>query len=264
MDTNKKNIENCCKETNNTVTQSSEPLFTGKVAVVTGGSRGIGKAVALNLSQKGAAVALLARNLATCRQAAAQIEERGGRALAFSVHIENLPEVERAVREVIAHFGRLDFLINNAGVNRDALILRMGKEDWDTVLEVNLTGAFNCIKSAVRQLTKQRQGKIINISSIVGLTGNPGQANYAASKAGLIGLTKTLARELAGRGITVNAVAPGFIETDMTDKLPRKVKDDLLNRIPLRRFGQPEEVAQAVSYLLSPAGHRRRHAHIGR
>jgi len=252
MDTKSEHGKNCPCSCHSG--KSNSRLLKDKVALVTGGSRGIGKAISLKLAQEGAAVAILARSLDSCEELASHIEEKGGKALALSAHIENIEEVEEAIGQVTKKFGHLDYLINNAGITKDSLLMRMSKDDWDTVLGVNLTGAFHCVKSVVRQLVKQRYGKIINISSVIGLTGNPGQANYAATKAGLIGLTKTLAKELAGRGITVNAIAPGFIETDMTENLPQNIREDILGRIPLNRFGQPEDIAGAVTYLLSPAG----------
>jgi len=227
--------------------------FEGQVALITGGSRGIGRAIAEKLAQEGANLALVARNLSACQQAATELEKLGVKVLAFSAQVADFEQVQQVVAEVMAQFGRLDMLINNAGITKDALLVRMAQEDWDEVLNVNLTGAFNCLRIVARYMLRAKRGKIVNISSVVGLAGNVGQANYVASKAGLIGLTKTAALELAGRGITVNAVAPGFIQTQMTEDLPDKVKQDILARIPLRRFGQPEEVAEVVKFLLSPA-----------
>ncbi len=228
-------------------------IFKGQVALVTGGTRGIGHSIALSLAQAGANVAVLARNQERCRQVAAQIEQTGVEALALCAEVADYEQVDKAIGQVFEKYGRLDMLVNNAGITKDALLVRMSKQDWDDVLAVNLGGVFNCIRCAARPMMKARKGKIVNISSVVGLSGNPGQANYTAAKAGVIGLTKTVALELAPRGITVNAVAPGFIDTDMTKELPADVKQQILGRIPLGRFGQSEEVADVVKFLLSPA-----------
>ncbi len=230
-----------------------DKVFNGQVALVTGGSRGIGRSIALSLASDGADVAILARNQERCQRVAAEIEQLGVRALALSVEVADYAQVEQAVKQLIGQFGRLDILVNNAGITRDGLLIRMSKPDWDEVLAVNLSGAFNLTRCAARHMLKARKGKILNITSVVGLTGNSGQANYAAAKAGIIGLTKTVAQELAPRGITVNAIAPGFIATDMTKGLSTEVKEQILNRIPLARFGTAEEVAAAAKFLLSPA-----------
>ncbi len=224
-----------------------------QVALITGASRGIGQAVALRLAGAGANVVLTARNIQGCQQVKAEVEALGVKALALELNVADANNVQQVMDETLAQFGRLDMLVNNAGITRDTLLIRMSQEAWDDVLGTNLTGAFNCIRSAARIMLKARRGKIVNISSVVGEMGNAGQANYVASKAGLIGLTKTAALELASRSITVNAVTPGFIETSMTEGLPEKVRQDILAKIPLGRFGQPAEVAEAVCFLLSPA-----------
>ena len=226
--------------------------ITTRVALVTGAARGIGKTIALALAQPDL---MLYINDVTPLEAAAEtireVEARGARAAYRQFNVAVLPEVEQAVEDIIKESGRLDILVNNAGITRDGLLVRMKEEDWDQVLAVNLKGAFNCLKAAAKPMIKQRFGRIINISSIVGIMGNAGQANYVASKAGLVGLTKSAARELASRNITVNAVAPGFIETAMTQNLPEKVREAMLAQIPLNRFGTPEEVAHAVAFLAS-------------
>jgi 3-oxoacyl-[acyl-carrier protein] reductase len=223
-----------------------------KVALVTGGSRGIGAATAHSLSEAGAAVTLCARHLEPAVRVAKAIEARGGRALAFEADIGRAEDADRVVAACLDRFGRLDILVNNAGMIRDGLILRMKDEDWDQVLAVNLAGAFRCARAALRPMLKQKQGgRIINISSVVGSMGNVGQANYVAAKAGLIGLTKALAREVASRGITVNAVSPGFIDTDMTAGLPESARQTYLAQIPLGRFGTAGEVAAVVTFLAS-------------
>jgi 3-oxoacyl-[acyl-carrier protein] reductase len=225
---------------------------TTRVALVTGAARGIGKTIALALAQPDL---MLYINDVTPPEAAAEtirgVETRGARAAYRQFNVAVLPEVEQAVEDIIKESGRLDILVNNAGITRDGLLVRMKEEDWDQVLAVNLKGAFHCLKAAAKPMIKQRFGRIINISSIVGIMGNAGQANYVASKAGLVGLTKSAARELASRNITVNAVAPGFIETAMTQNLPEKVREAMLAQIPLNRFGTPEEVAHAVAFLAS-------------
>jgi 3-oxoacyl-[acyl-carrier protein] reductase len=223
-----------------------------KVALVTGGSRGIGAAIAHSLAEAGAAVALCARHLEAAVSVAKAIEARGGSALAFAADIGRAEDADRVVAACLDRFGRLDILVNNAGMTRDGLILRMKDEDWDQVLAVNLAGAFRCSRAALRPMLKQKQGgRIINISSVVGSMGNVGQANYVAAKAGLIGLTKALAKEVASRGITVNAVSPGFIDTDLTAGLPESARQTYLAQIPLGRFGTAGEVAAAVTFLAS-------------
>ncbi|MCY9508522.1 3-oxoacyl-[acyl-carrier-protein] reductase [Paenibacillus larvae] len=227
-------------------------MLTGKVALVTGATRGIGRAIALCLAEAGADVAV---NYAGNEQAAAevvqQIEAMGRKAAMMRADVSKAQEADQLVKDTLEQLGKLDILVNNAGITRDNLIMRMKEEEFDTVIATNLKGVFNCVKAATRPMMKQRSGRIINISSVVGVLGNPGQANYVAAKAGVIGLTKAAARELASRGITVNAVAPGFIETDMTDQLPEDVKAKMLEDIPLAKLGQPEDVAKTVLFLAS-------------
>jgi 3-oxoacyl-[acyl-carrier protein] reductase len=226
--------------------------LAGKVALVTGGSRGIGEAIASRLAQEGAAVGLCARHLEAAVQVAKAIEARGGQALAVAADVGRPEDADRLVAACLDRFGRLDVLVNNAGTTRDGLTLRMKDEDWDEVLTVNLTGAFRCARSALRAMLKQKQGgRIVNIGSVVGSMGNAGQANYVAAKAGLIGLTKALAREVASRSITVNAVSPGLIETEMTAGLPEAAKQAYLALIPQGRFGTAAEVAAVVAFLAS-------------
>lgn len=225
--------------------------LAGKVALVTGAAQGIGKAIALLLAQNGADVAVSDINLEKANDTAKEVQALGRKSLALKVDVAKLDDVEKMVEAVLAQFGQIDILVNNAGIARDKLILRMTEEDWDAVLNINLKGTFNCTKAVVRHMSKQRSGKIVNIASVVGEMGNPGQGNYAASKAGVIGFTKTIAREFAQRGINVNAIAPGYIETPMTDALPDKVKDELKRLIPMDRLGRPEDVAEAVLFLVS-------------
>ncbi|NIO05101.1 MAG: 3-oxoacyl-[acyl-carrier-protein] reductase [Proteobacteria bacterium] len=227
--------------------------LSGKVALVTGGAQGIGKAVGLMLAKNGSEVVISDVNFEMARSTAEEIEKIGRRALAIEANVARFEDGEKMVRETVEALGRIDILINNAGITRDGLMLRMSEEDWDLVLDVNLKGAFNCTKAAIRHMVRQRSGKIVNIASVVGLMGNAGQANYAASKAGLIGFTKTVAREFASRGITVNAVAPGYIDTPMTQGLPENVKEELKKLIPLDRLGTPEDVAKAVFFLVTSA-----------
>lgn len=221
----------------------------GKVALVTGASRGIGRATALALASEGAAIVV---NYASSSSAAAevvtQIEENGGRAIAFKANVANSDEVDQLIAATMEKFGRIDVLVNNAGITRDTLLLRMKLEDWQAVIDLNLTGVFLCTRAVSKIMLKQKSGRIINITSVAGQMGNAGQSNYSASKAGVIGFTKTVARELAPRAITVNAVAPGFITTDMTDGLK---SDPILKMIPLARYGQPEEVAGMIQFLAS-------------
>jgi 3-oxoacyl-[acyl-carrier protein] reductase len=228
--------------------------LTGKIALVTGASRGIGRAIAVAFAEAGADVAV---NYAGSEAAAADtvkaIEALGRKAVMIKANVGKPAEFESMVASVLETFGKLDILVNNAGITRDNLIMRMKEEEFDEVIETNLKGVFNGIKAVTRSMMKQRSGRIINISSVVGTLGNAGQANYVAAKAGVIGLTKSAARELASRNITVNAVAPGFIGTDMTDKLPADVKEKLEHEIPLGRIGRPEEIASAVLYLASDA-----------
>ena len=229
--------------------------LTGKVALVTGAAQGIGKAVALLLARNGADLVVSDVNLEKAQETAKEIQAGGREALAVKVDVANLEDVERMVQAILEQFHQIDILVNNAGITRDKLILRMNEEDWDVVLDVNLKGTFNCTKVVIRHMSKQKSGKIVNIASVVGEMGNAGQANYSASKAGVIGFTKTIAREFAQRGINVNAIAPGYIETPMTNGLPEKVKEELKRMIPLARLGRPEDVAEAVLFLVSGASH---------
>ncbi|MEJ9217033.1 3-oxoacyl-[acyl-carrier-protein] reductase [Paenibacillus glucanolyticus] len=224
----------------------------GQTALVTGASRGIGRSIALGLADLGANVVV---NYAGSEAAAAEVVEairaKGVSAIAIKSNVGRTEEAEAMVKQVMETFGRIDILVNNAGITRDNLIMRMKEEEFDQVIETNLKGVFNCLKAVTRPMMKQRYGRIINISSVVGALGNPGQANYVAAKAGVIGLTKSAARELASRGITVNAVAPGFIDTDMTRELSEDMREGLLGGIPLARLGQPEEIAGVVAFLAS-------------
>lgn len=225
--------------------------LTGKVALVTGSAQGIGRAIARLLAENGADVVISDINLEKAEETANEIQKMGRRSLAIKANVADHGDVERMIETIIEQFGRIDILVNNAGITRDRLIVRMTEEDWDAVLDVNLKGTFNCTKAALRYMAKQKSGKIVSIASVSGEMGNPGQANYAASKAGVIGFTKTIAREYASRGINVNAVAPGFIQTAMTDAIPEKAKETLKQMIPMERLGQPEDVAQAVLFLVS-------------
>jgi 3-oxoacyl-[acyl-carrier protein] reductase len=226
--------------------------LAGKVAIVTGGSRGIGEAVARNLAAAGASVVLCARRVEAAEVVAAAIVAAGGQALAVAADVGMSSDADRVVEACLARFGRLDILVNNAGITRDGLAMRMKDEDWNEVLRVNLSGGFYCARAAIRLLLKQKQGgRIVNIGSVVGSMGNAGQANYVSAKAGLVGLTKALAKEVAVRGITVNAVAPGFIETEMTAGLPDAIKDAYRAQIPLGRFGSAADVAAVVAFLVS-------------
>src|SRR5512135_520981 len=227
--------------------------LTGQVALVTGASRGIGRAIALRLTSCGAAVAGVARTLEGLEGTIQAIRQVGGTAEGFAANVADAADVNRVVEEVEAKFGTIHVLVNNAGVTRDGLMLRMEDEAWQEVIDTNLKGTFLFSRAAGAVMMRARYGRIINISSVAGLVGNPGQANYAASKAGVIGFSKTVARELASREITVNVVAPGFILTDMTEVLPEKIKTEVKERIPLRRFGTPEDIAELVCYLASPA-----------
>ncbi|MDP2970518.1 MAG: 3-oxoacyl-[acyl-carrier-protein] reductase [Deltaproteobacteria bacterium] len=225
--------------------------LSGKVALVTGAAQGIGKAIAMLLARNEADVVVSDINLEKAQETANEIQGMGRRSVAIKVNVADLKDVERMVETIVEQFGRIDILVNNAGITRDRLILRMTEEDWDAVLDVNLKGTFNCTKAAIRYMSKQKSGKIVSIASVSGEMGNPGQANYAASKAGVIGFTKTIAREFAGRGINVNAIAPGYIQTPMTDAVPEKAKEELKRMIPMERLGKPEDVAQAVLFLVS-------------
>ncbi|RDU38540.1 beta-ketoacyl-ACP reductase [Neobacillus piezotolerans] len=226
--------------------------FEGKAALVTGASRGIGREIALELARQGANVAInFAGSEARANEVAEDIKAMGREAFAIQGDVSNPDAVSAMVKETIDRFGSLDILVNNAGITRDNLLMRMKESEWDDVININLKGVFLCTKAVTRQMMKQRSGRIINIASIVGVSGNPGQANYVAAKAGVIGLTKTAAKELSSRNINVNAIAPGFITTDMTDKLTEDVKAEMLKQIPLARFGEPSDIAKAVVFLAS-------------
>lgn len=226
-------------------------MAKGKVALVTGASRGIGRSISLALAAEGAKIVAADVDLAATEAMVAELKQQGAEAVAVQGNVTLSEDAEKMVEAAVAAFGRLDILVNNAGITRDGLLIRMKEEEWDAVLSVNLKGAFLCTRAASKVMTKQRYGRVINIASVVGQMGNAGQANYCASKAGLIGLTKSNARELAKRNITVNAVAPGFIATAMTDALPEKVRDELTAQIPLERLGSPDDIANAVVFLAS-------------
>ena len=224
-------------------------LLANKVAVVTGAGRGIGRAVALAYAKMGADVACVSRTEENSAKAAAEVEALGRRAWAVAVDVSDTAAVDAAAGKILDDAGRVDILVNNAGVTRDNLLMRMSEEEWDTVINTNLKGAFNFTKALTRPFIKQRSGRIINIASVIGLIGNAGQSNYAASKAALIGFTKSVAKELAPRGITANAIAPGFIETDMTAALDDKVRESIIGNVPLGRFGSPDDIAHAAVFL---------------
>jgi 3-oxoacyl-[acyl-carrier protein] reductase len=225
--------------------------LNGKVAVVTGGSRGIGYAVASALVREGAALTLCGRDRVALEKVAAELETRGAQVLGVKADVTESAEVDRVIEACLERFGALNILVNNAGITRDNLLLRMKDAEWDAVLDTNLKGVFYCTRAALRPMLKQRGGRIINLTSVVGVMGNPGQANYAAAKAGIIGLTKATAKEVASRGITVNTVAPGFVETDMTHALDPDLQGRIRSQIPLGRFATPEEVAELVVFLAS-------------
>jgi 3-oxoacyl-[acyl-carrier protein] reductase len=227
--------------------------LSGKTVVVTGAGRGIGQSVALAFARAGADVACVSRTEANAQKVTELVKAEGRKSHAYAVDVAKSSEVDAATEKVLADFGKVDVLVNNAGITKDGLLMRMSPEDWDAVLDTNLGGAFNFTRALSRSFIKQRSGKIINVSSIIGLIGNAGQANYAASKAGLIGFTKSVARELASRGITCNAIAPGFIETDMTHGLKEDLKQKLLDQIPLNRLGKSEDVAGVALFLASSA-----------
>ena len=234
------------------MTASSEKNLVGKVALVTGASRGIGRAVALRLAADGAKVAInFAGNIAKAEEVKSEIEKLGGEAILVQGDVANFETVGEIVKKVTETFGTVDILVNNAGITRDKLLLKMDESDFDEVINTNLKGVFNCTKAVTKLMMKQRSGRIINMSSVVALMGNAGQANYAAAKAGIIGFTKSVAKEFATRGVTVNAVAPGFIDTDMTSVMPEKVKEETVKLIPMNRPGIPEDVANAVAFLAS-------------
>jgi 3-oxoacyl-[acyl-carrier protein] reductase len=233
-------------------------ILAGQTAVVTGGTRGIGRAIVESFVKEGARVALLGTRLESAQAAASEVaslcQVPAEMVSGYACDIKNTAEVQKTFDQILQDFGQqLDILVNNAGITRDNLVMRLPEEDWDAVLDTNLKGVYNCIRAAVRPMLKQRHGRIVSISSVVGIMGNPGQANYAAAKAGILGLTKAVARELASRSITVNAVAPGFVQTAMTDALPEAAKEKLKTQIPLGRIAQPAEIASAVLFLASPA-----------
>ncbi|MFQ6033112.1 MAG: 3-oxoacyl-[acyl-carrier-protein] reductase [Candidatus Zixiibacteriota bacterium] len=223
----------------------------GKVALITGGAQGIGKTIAVRLAREGADVVIADINIDLAQSVLAEMKSWGVSAMALKVDVSNSQEVEDLVKKTQERFPTLDILVNNAGISKDGLLVRVSEEDWDKVLAVNLKGAFNLTKSVAKVMIKQKSGRIVNITSVIGMMGNVGQTSYAASKAGLIGLTKSTAKELAPRGITVNAVAPGYILTSMTENLPQSAKDAFLSQIPLKRAGTPEEVANLVAFLVS-------------
>lgn len=224
--------------------------LNNQVALVTGASRGIGRAIAVTLAKAGAKVILNYQgNEKAALETLEMVREAGAEGIIYKTNVADVSQVEKMFKDTLEQYGRLDILVNNAGITRDGLLMRMKEEDWNQVIQTNLTGAFNCIKAASKPMMKQRRGKIINISSVIGIIGNGGQANYAAAKAGLIGLTKSVAKELATRGIMVNAVAPGYIETDMTEQIGEEVKGQLLTRIPSGRLGNPVDVANLVLFL---------------
>lgn len=226
--------------------------LNGRTALVTGASRGIGREIALKLAANGANVVVnYSGNKTLADEVVSEIKQLGREAIAIQCNVANSESVAEMVKETVNSFGSLDILVNNAGITRDNLLMRLKENDWDEVININLKGVFLCTKAVSRQMMKQRKGKIINIASVVGISGNPGQANYVAAKAGVIGLTKTSAKELAARNINVNAVAPGFITTDMTDELSEDVKNEMLKLIPLSRFGDPKDIANTVAFLSS-------------
>ncbi len=227
-------------------------FLEAKVAVITGAGRGIGRTIALALAKAGANVVAADLDLVQAEATAVAVQALGREAFAVKVDVSNGEQAEQMIEAAVSRFGRVDILVNNAGITRDNLLLRMKEIDWDLVMNVNLKGTYNCTKAVARLMLKQRSGKIVNLASVVGIMGNAGQSNYAASKAGVIGFTKSIARELAPRGVTVNAVAPGFIATDMTDVLPPEVKENFLRQIPLGRAGTAEDVAKVVLFLASP------------
>ncbi|MFI5294616.1 MAG: 3-oxoacyl-[acyl-carrier-protein] reductase [Thermodesulfovibrionales bacterium] len=224
----------------------------GQVALVTGGARGIGKTIAEDLAKKGVNLAIADVSVESASETAKELAARGVKTQSFRLDVSKSDQVVKVFGDIVREFGRIDIVVNNAGITRDGLVLRMKEEDWDAVININLKGVFLCSKEAVKVMVKQKYGRIINIASVVAFMGNPGQANYSASKAGIVGLTKTVAREYASRGITVNAVAPGFIATAMTDALAENVKQEMLKSIPVGKFGSVEDVAHAVSFLASP------------
>ena len=227
--------------------------LSGKTAIVTGGSRGIGKSVAETLARSGCRVAVVATSESSAEQGAAAVRDAGSEALALAADVRDGARVAECVKQVVDEWGQIDVLVNNAGVTRDGLLLRMSDEDFDTVLDINLKGAFHFTRAVAKPMTRARTGSIINVSSIVGLVGSPGQSNYAAAKAGLFGMTRSLAAELGSRGVRVNAIAPGYIQTDMTEGLSEDIKAQSLKNIPMGRLGDPEDIAQGVLFLASDA-----------
>ncbi len=225
--------------------------LTNKIAIITGASRGIGASIAKTLASQGTKVALLSRGVDALQSIEKEIISNGGEAISISCDVSNLDSFTEAVNSVINQWGTVDILVNNAGITRDNIVMRLKEEDWDTVIDINLKGCFNGIKAVTRPMMKARCGRIINISSVIGLMGNSGQSNYAASKAGIFGLTKSIAKELGSRNITVNAIAPGYIQTDMTDNLDETTKDKLTKSIPLQRLGLPEDISNLVCFLAS-------------
>lgn len=226
--------------------------LAGKVAIVTGAAQGIGKEIATALAQEGSDLVVVDVNLEQAEKTAQELANLGRKTMALKVDVSKSTEVEEMVNKILDKFGKIDILVNNAGITRDNLLLRMKEEEWDLVISINLKGTFNCLKAVTRPMMKARCGKIVNVASIIGIAGNAGQANYAASKAGVIALTKSAAKELASRNINVNAVAPGFIQTAMTNVLPEAVKTEMLKRIPLAKLGEVKDVAKAVLFLAGP------------
>lgn len=226
--------------------------FKGQIAVITGGTRGIGKSIAEHFAKNGADIIVCGRNPQAATEAAESLLSLGIKAVGLRLDVSNAHEVKETFEKIISEFKKIDILVNNAGITKDGLLMRMSEESWDAVLNINLKGCFLCTKAVIPEMARQRYGRIINITSVAGFMGNPGQANYSASKAGIVGFTKTVAREYASRGITVNAVAPGFIETAMTDILNEKIKEEMKKLIPLGRFGKVEDIANAVLFLASP------------
>ena len=228
-------------------------MLKNKIVLITGAGRGIGRAIAIALAKEGAEVVINYNGSEErAKEVKQTIEENGGKASIYKCNVSDFAACEAMIKDIVKEYGHLDILVNNAGITKDGLIMKMKEEDFDSVLNVNLKGTFNTIRHSARQMLKQRSGRIINMASVVGVTGNAGQANYSASKAGVIGLTKAVARELASRGINVNAVAPGFVETDMTDALSDSVKENLKSQIPLGKIGHPQDIAKAVAFLASP------------
>jgi len=228
-------------------------LLKNEVAVVTGSSRGIGSATAIKLAEEGADLVInYNSDRESAEETAAKVRELGQKAIIVQGNVANSDDAKNLIKSTIDEYGKIDILVNNAGITKDGLILRMKEKDFSDVIDVNLKGTFNCTKNAIRYMMKQRHGKIVNLSSVVGLMGNAGQANYAASKAGVVGFSKSIAKEVSKRGINVNAVAPGYIDTEMTEELPSQVKEEMLDNIPLNRFGEVEDVANVILFLVSP------------